>query len=567
MRRNRIRGPWTSRLLHSWRVGSVVALLLLIPPQPRPTPGDSSEPPPIEEIQAILPAARSLEMVDDQADRWGVKDEIGRPIGSVVRTLPAAQHIVGYRGPTEAVIVLDDELNIAGVRMLHSADTAEHVEAVRRDKKFFAQFQGWPWGGPGPKLAMDGVSGATLTSLALAEGVLKRIDGKLSSLLFPHAISIAEVQAWFPEAHAIDESSTVASVQAANGRELGLVMRTGPLCDDVTGYRGPSELLMKLNDELQVEAIHIRSSFDNQPFTDYVRDEAGFWAIFAGQTLDELAAFRPEAAGVEGVSGATMTSLAVADTIVAAAQQAQVNRAAERAKANARTRFLGLRWTATDLATGVILLLAAVAARRHWFRDQALRKVWLLTVICVIGLWGGNLISLALISGWAGEGVAWQLAPGLAAVAAWALIAPPINGANPYCHHLCPHGALQQLIKPPRTAKWKLRPPRSLVPWLQRIPPLTLVAAYIAVLVVPTLDLSSWEPFHAYLIRLAPGSAFALALGTLALSALIPMGYCRFGCPTGSLLDYLRRSARSGRLQYGDIVAASLLALAAILRW
>jgi hypothetical protein len=83
---------------------------------------------------------------------------------------------------------------------------------------------------------------------------------------------------------------------------------------------------------------------------------------------------------------------------------------------------------------------------------------------------------------------------------------------------------------------------------------------------MPTIDLSSWEPFHAYLFRIAGWGSFVLALGTLALAAVIPMGYCRLGCPTGRLLDYLRRSAVSDRIQTGDYVAVGLFAVAIILR-
>ena len=76
---------------------------------------------------------------------------------------------------------------------------------------------------------------------------------------------------------------------------------------------------------------------------------------------------------------------------------------------------------------------------------------------------------------------------------------------------------------------------------------------------MPTIDLSSWEPFHAYLFRIATWGSFALALASLALAAVIPMGYCHLGCPTGRLLDYLRRSAVSDRIQTSDYVALGLL--------
>ena len=97
---------------------------------------------------------------------------------------------------------------------------------------------------------------------------------------------------------------------------------------------------------------------------------------------------------------------------------------------------------------------------------------------------------------------------------------------------------------------------------LRRLPGLTLCAAYVALVLLPTTDLASWEPFHAYLFRIASWSSLAFAFATLAVSAVLPMGYCRFGCPTGRLLDYLKRTASSDRLQVIDAVAVGLLIFA-----
>jgi hypothetical protein len=55
-----------------------------------------------------------------------------------------------------------------------------------------------------------------------------------------------------------------------------------------------------------------------------------------------------------------------------------------------------------------------------------------------------------------------------------------------------------------------------------------------------------------------------MAAASLAIAAVLPMGYCAFGCPTGRLLDYLRRTAISDRIQTADFVAASLLLFALI---
>jgi polyferredoxin len=287
----------------------------------------------------------------------------------------------------------------------------------------------------------------------------------------------------------------------------------------------------------------------------------------------------PEAAGVEGVSGATMTSLAIADTLVAAADKFRISEAARRTARQQgeswASRFVdravaeltALRWTAADLACLVMLAGIPVFRALGWFRRRWLRRGWLLTAVIVIGFWSGNLISMALVAGWSAEGVAWQLAPALAAVAAVAFLSPAAGKSNPYCNHLCPHGALQQLIRPHRHSRRHWQPPARLVKAIAYLPGTLLVAAYLTLLIAPATDLSSWEPFHAYLFRIAPWSAVVLAVVTLMLAARIPMAYCRLGCPTGRLLDHLRRSANSHRLGPSDVVAFALLLLALGVRW
>ena len=46
-----------------------------------------------------------------------------------------------------------------------------------------------------------------------------------------------------------------------------------------------------------------------------------FWKLFRGMDMKQLADFDPVAEGVEGVSGATMTSQTIAHTLVQAAQK------------------------------------------------------------------------------------------------------------------------------------------------------------------------------------------------------------------------------------------------------
>ncbi len=50
--------------------------------------------------------------------------------------------------------------------------------------------------------------------------------------------------------------------------------------------------------------------------------------------------------------------------------------------------------------------------------------------------------------------------------------------------------------------------------------------------------------------------------------AQIPMAYCRFGCPTGAVLSYIRRNAKSLEWSYADsFVAICLLMSLSLFAW
>jgi Na+-translocating ferredoxin:NAD+ oxidoreductase RnfG subunit len=567
----------TAVLVHVIRVAVVVALLALLPSPRRQPAGDAtgSLPPDLALVQSVLPTAVGVETSAGDDAMWEVRDASGETIARAARTLPAAEAVVGYRGPTEALVLIDENDQLIGVRLIDSVDTEEHVAEVQEDEAFFEQFRTWTWNGPPAGASIDGVSGATLTSLALAEGVLKRIGGDMPSLVFPDGVTVEEVSGWFPAAAEVAKDGDLSVVLDGEGNALGNVIRTGPLEDGVIGYQGPTELLIKLDPAGElVEDIKLRSSFDNQPYVRYCKTEYSFWPLFEGQTISQLAAMDLEAAGVEGVSGATMTSMAIAKTLVSASQTFQ-QRAEARAEASRRTartfwqrlragglREAGIRWTAADVGCVLILLGVPLFRRLGWFRNRVARGAWLVIVVAVIGLWSGNLISMALIAGWSSEGVAWRLAPVLAAVVAVAFVGPVTAKSNPYCNHLCPHGAVQQLIRPQRRAKRHWAMPQRFARVVSWLPGSLLVFAYLTLQFNGSADLSSWEPFHAYLIRIAPWTAMAFAIATLVFAAMVPMGYCRYGCPTGRLLDHLRRSSASGRVRLADGVALVLLAVA-----
>src|SRR5438045_2522249 len=90
------------------------------------THGDS--PIRVEEISGLLPGASALRPDSAERDGLFVLDRRGRELGYVVRTQPQCRDIIGYSGVTDALIVLDAQWKILGLKVHASDDTREHVQ-------------------------------------------------------------------------------------------------------------------------------------------------------------------------------------------------------------------------------------------------------------------------------------------------------------------------------------------------------------------------------------------------------------------------------------------------------
>jgi hypothetical protein len=123
------------------------------------------------------------------------------------------------------------------------------------------------------------------------------------------------------------------------------------------------------------------------------------------------------------------------------------------------------------------------------------------------GLFSGAMLSLGMFAGWASHGAPWQGAPVLVLLAALALALPMFTRRQFYCHHYCPHGALQQVLA--HRLKWQLHIPHRLGLALEKIPWLLLIFVLAAVMLGWEVNVNALEPFDAWLVR-QPRSMTAL---------------------------------------------------------
>ncbi len=506
----------------------------------------------LDEARRLFPNASRLGPADLRRRWHPVFNAQGDPLGVVLRTAPDTNHIIGYAGPSDLLIGLSNEGRVQGVVLHTTADTPAHAKEVRQSRSFWDAWTGWaPATEPLPKF--DAVSGSTLTSLAMAEAIEQRLTGRTLSLRFPRPVTVEEVQTIYKTATSLVPDvprSGWFAVHNAQGKLLGYVVRTAPAADNVIGYRGPTEALLSVApDQQHITAIRLRDSYDTPEYVDRVREDHSALDQLAGRTLSEWSTLDFRKAGIEGVSGATQTSYAVANGI---RQRIRQDIAAHTAESHPWFR----------LRDGILVGFAVVAiviGFTRWRGDKRLRRLWQVVLILGFGVWCGDLLSLGLFAGWSKTGVPWSTAPGLLAIAGAALLSPVIAGRNVYCHYLCPHGAVQEWV-----GRWK----RFSVPlsaWfsklLARLPAVLLIVTGAWALFDGKFDLALVEPFDAWGLKGRATVPLAIAIVGLLVSICVPMAYCRFGCPTGALLKFLATGNDTQRLGRRDGVAVLTLVL------
>ena len=503
----------------------------------------------VDRVRDFYPAATQLDEPDPQTGAQTVHDANQTVIGIVAQTLPEARDVIGYSGPTNMLIAMDAKKTVIGLRVLHSADTPDHVAEVVSERKFFGQFRGLVMGDLQPK-QIDAVTGATLTSSAMAEGVLRKLGKQGPSLRFPEAITLDEVKALEPQAAALRESQPAGVLEVLNsqGHVIAKVLRTAPATDAMIGYKGPSDTLVLLDAEQgTVRGIQLRKSYDTKRYVGYVTGDSYFLNRFNGLSMEKLATLDFKEAKIEGVSGASETSYAIADGLRKRAQKLMED------ASPALNAIKQIRWRWQD--TGhVLVLLSAFAMAFTKLRGIAwLRHGHHILLVMYAGFVAGELLSQALFAGWAKHGTPWRSAPGLVLLGIVALLGPVVTRRQLYCHHLCPHGALQQLVA--RRVRWQI----SLPKWLEHLPFVLLALVLVAVALQLGLDLNALEPFDAYVWKVAGTASLVIACIGLLVSVFSPMAYCRCGCPTGALFKLLRYAGDQDRVGTQDWAALALI--------
>ena len=560
------RPNWRSLFVHTCRVALFIGIVFLIRKQHRElveskTDASALSAITVAELQELLPNASGLSPWNRASPQRIITSPVNERIGTLLQTAPIGDSAIGYLGPTNLMVVLSEDERILDIKILDSEDTFEHVNAVANSDYFFQSYRGLNWEFPDLWPDVDAVSGATLTSFAVRQALQARAGSQVNLSKFPNKIESRELAQFFPEHQplSIHNSSenpklVFGSVHDNTNATVGYFLRSSPIANSLSGYQGPTDTLVAFDERFRFLGSLIRSSYDNEPYVEYVKEDTYLDDLIRGKNFQEISEY--DTNEYEGVSGATMTSLNVLSGI-----QTTVKHLQEYETRIGRGR--NWPWIFTECLTvllgltGIYLSFAGVNRRRRW------RLAFQVILIVYLGFIAGEILSQAVVFGWAQNGLPLKNAPGMVFLCVSALAVPIISKHNSYCDHICPFGAVQQLAM--KSGMKHVRMSGRLRRALKLVPAVLLLVALIAASGHLSLNLASIEPFDAFSFRVAGWLTIAIAVAGLIVSFFQPMAYCRYGCPTGAMLKFLRFSRGSHKLQLRDAVAILMLVLALLI--
>ena len=343
------------------------------------------------------------------------------------------------------------------------------------------------------------------------------------------SIPMEHVKKIFPSAEKLvspENSKEWVVVLDISGKHIGSVAHSSPLADDISGYGGSTPLLIGIDTDGKITGVILLENVETEAFVDKVL-KSGFMEKWKGIHWKEV-----DKTDIQTVSGATMTSTAVKETLLKRISLIDPNAVA---KVPQKSKLFDWK----EIGIIIIPILGVFMCFTKCKQNTVLRYILMALSILYLGFFTASCFSMSLISAWAVNGIKSSASVGIMVLCALAVIVPIFTGRNFYCFFVCPFGSLQELLN--KIIPWKLRISPKLNKNLRYVRYIILVIVTVSLLLGVKLDPNNIEPFSAFRFTVAGIAAIAIAVISLILACGINRPWCSFGCSAGALLDLLKK--------------------------
>lgn len=298
------------------------------------------------------------------------------------------------------------------------------------------------------------------------------------------------------------------------------VLNTTELCKDVQGYGGPVPVEIYVTGA-RIDSVRVLPNAETPGFFSRV-EESGLLKAWDGLTLDEAATKHPDA-----VTGATYSSKAVIANVTAGAKHlAGLN--AEKKNDSA------CEGTSAGMIAALIVIISAMILPL-FVKNKSYRLVQQLLNVGVLGFWTGTFIDYTLMLKFMANGPQFALS-GLITVLLMIVgfIYPLFAREGHYCAWVCPLGSLQDIAGKCCGFKFKMKP--AMVKFLNSFR-IALWGVLLCLLWAGWgAEWIDYELFTGFVVESASWVVIGVGAAFIILSLFIPRPFCRFVCPTGTIL-------------------------------
>lgn len=351
---------------------------------------------------------------------------------------------------------------------------------------------------------------------------IKQFISLLLCFLLMSAIAVINNGKWFGidfrESTQQTETRNDTIYHQADGSE---VINTTYLTKDVMGYGGPVPLKITIQDN----TITGIQALPNNETPEFFASAAVIFEKYKGKSVDDAVVNQ-----VDAVSGATFSSHAITANVQRAMEYYQ---RAERVKNTQYAHHCDPK----TISAILILLLAAIVPL--FTKNKKVRTVQLFLNVGVLGFWCGAFMSYSSILNFLTNGINFASLPVAILTIVLAFLYPLFGKKSYYCTHVCPFGSLQALVGKCNHHKWHLTP--HMAKRLDLMRKVLWAVLNICLLTGVWLTWVDFEPFTAFIFQSASVVSLVIAAVFTVLSFFISRPYCRFVCPTGTLLKYCQK--------------------------
>lgn len=301
-----------------------------------------------------------------------------------------------------------------------------------------------------------------------------------------------------------------------------VLINTIEIAKDINGYGGNIPLILHINNNI-ITKIDILNNSETPDFIDKIKNK--LLPKYIGKNINDNSIN-----DIDAISGATLTSNAI---------KLSINRGINYFKGNSKDIKNNVSIISVKILVAILVILSA-SVIPLFFKSNKFRFIQLILNIVVLGLWCGSFISYSSLISLFSNGITSTSSILLIMLLITAFIYPIFNKKNYYCTWICPLGSMQELTG--KCIKRKINISQDIIRYLQTVRQILWGFLMLFIWSGMFMEWIDYEPFSIFIYSNASIPVIIIAIIFILLSFIINRPYCRFVCPTGTLLRISQNS-------------------------